>query len=67
LAAALDGSISHDKITCFLSSQDFDAKQLWFLVKPMVRHYERDNGVIIFDGTIEAKPDIGKRSCLLAP
>lgn len=56
LAAALDGQISHDKVTRFLSSEDFDAKRLWLLVKPMVRQYERDDGVIIFDDTIEAKP-----------
>jgi hypothetical protein len=55
-AAALDGQISHDKITRFLSSQDFDTKQLWLQVKSMVRQYEPDNGVIIFDDTIEAKP-----------
>ena len=52
----LDGAISHDKITRFLGSEDFDAKSLWKMVKPMVRKYERDDGVLIVDDTIEEKP-----------
>lgn len=56
LSAALDGQMSHDKITRFLSGRDFDSKQLWLRVKPVVRAYERDDGVIIVDDTIEEKP-----------
>ncbi|MDY6994935.1 MAG: hypothetical protein SVR94_20305 [Pseudomonadota bacterium] len=55
LSAALDGQISHDRITRFLSARDFDSKQLWLLVKPVVRQYERDDGIIIFDDIIEEK------------
>jgi hypothetical protein len=57
LSGTLEGQISHDRITRFLSRRDFDSKQLWLLVKPVIRQYERDDGVIIFDDTIEEKPD----------
>lgn len=56
LSKMLDGVISHDKITRFLSSEDFKAKELWKLVKAMVRKYESDEGVIVVDDTIEEKP-----------
>ena len=56
LSGMLDGAISHDKITRFLGSEDFSAKSLWKMVKPMVRKYERDDGVLIVDDTIEEKP-----------
>jgi IS4 transposase len=56
LSRALSGSISHDKITRFLSKEDLDSKQLWKLVKPVVREYEQEDGVLIVDDTIEKKP-----------
>lgn len=56
LSGMLDGAISHDKITRFLGTEDFDAKSLWKSVKPLVRKYERDDGVLIVDDTIEEKP-----------
>jgi len=56
LSRAVEGGISHDKITRFLSEKDLDSKELWQLVKPVVRKYEQDDGVIIFDDTIEEKP-----------
>lgn len=52
----MEGRISHDQITRFLSEKDLDSKELWRLVKPVVRKYEQDDGVIIFDDTIEEKP-----------
>ena len=55
LSRALDGIISHDKITRFLSAEDYDSRQLWKLVKPTIRKIESDEGVIIFDDTIEEK------------
>jgi IS4 transposase len=55
LSEALSGAISHDKITRFLSADDYDAKQLWKLVKPTVRKIETDGGVFIVDDTIEEK------------
>jgi hypothetical protein len=56
LAKALDGQVSHDKITRLLSEQDFNSKHLWQFVKPTLRKYERDDGVIIFDDTLGEKP-----------
>ena len=56
LSGMLEGSISHDKVTRFLSSESFDAKALWKSVKPLVRKYERDDGVLVVDDTIIEKP-----------
>ena len=56
LSRTLEGSVSHDKITRFLSEENFESKQLWQLVKPVLRKYEEDDGVLIFDDTIEKKP-----------
>ena len=56
LSALTDGAVSHDQITRFLASEDFDAKVLWQLVKPLVREVGRAYGVLIVDDTIEEKP-----------
>ena len=56
LSELLEGTLSHDQITRFLSQQRFDSKTLWQLVKPMMRAIEDDAGVLIFDDTIEEKP-----------
>lgn len=55
LSNALDGEISHDKITRFLSKDDFGPKDLWKVVKPFVRKIESEEGVLIVDDTIEEK------------
>ena len=55
LSDLLEGALSHDQITRFLSQQRFDSKTLWQLVKPMVRAIE-DDDVLIFDDTIQEKP-----------
>jgi len=57
LSKFLDGAISHDQVTRFLSQSDYTSKDLWQLVKPKVRQVESaEEGVIIFDDTIEEKP-----------
>lgn len=56
LSRLVDGSISHDQVTRFLSSDPFTSKDLWHLVKPHVRQAEDDDGVLIIDDTIEEKP-----------
>lgn len=57
LSATLDGFISHDRITRFLSSEDYGSKELWKEVKPYVRKIEQaTGGALIFDDTIEEKP-----------
>jgi len=60
LSAMLDGSTSHDKITRLLSSEDFDSMKLWKMVKPTVRRVESEEGVLIFDDTIQEKTYMGE-------
>jgi hypothetical protein len=55
LSALLDNQISHDQITRFLSEREYGSKDLWRLVKPMVRSIETDDGCLLFDDTIEEK------------
>lgn len=55
MSAMLDNEISHDKVTRFLSARTYDSKDLWKLVKPVIRKIETEDGVVIFDDTIEEK------------
>jgi hypothetical protein len=55
LSAMIDGDVSHDRITRFLSAQEYTSKDLWHHVKSTVRSIERDDGVLIFDDTIQEK------------
>jgi len=56
LSRLIDNHISHDKITRLLSTQDFDSKDLWKMIKRDIRKIESENGLLIFDDTIEEKP-----------
>jgi DDE superfamily endonuclease len=53
LSRMLEGEISHDQVTRFLSERAYTSKDLWREVKPVVRTIERDDGVLIFDDTIQ--------------
>lgn len=55
LSAMVDGDVSHDQITRFVSTQEYTSKDLWQQVKSTVRSVERENGVLIFDNTIQEK------------
>ena len=55
LSAMVEGAVSHDRITRFLSGQDFTSRDLWQHVKPVVRSVESGDGVLIFDDTIQEK------------
>ena len=55
LSELLEGEISHDKITRFLSKEDYTSKELWQLVKKEVRKIEDKEGVMIFDDTVQEK------------
>lgn len=55
LSALLDKQIRHDKITDFLSGSDFSSRDLWLLVKETVRSVGSQDGVLIFDDTVEEK------------
>jgi hypothetical protein len=56
LSNLLDCLISHDKITRFLSKEQFTSKDLWQLAKSFVREIEYPDEVLIFDDSIEEKP-----------
>jgi hypothetical protein len=56
LSSLLDGELSHDQVTRFLNRDDYDSKALWHQVKKTVREVEREDGVLIFDDTIQEKP-----------
>lgn len=56
LSAMVNGQVSHDQITRFLSGEEYTSKDLWQEVKATVRKVERDDGVLIFDDTVQEKP-----------
>lgn len=56
LSSLVDGNYSHDQITRFLGKERYDQKSYWKIIKPTVRHIERDEGVVLIDDTIEEKP-----------
>lgn len=55
LSAVLDGEVSHDKVTRFLSEREYTSQDLWREVKWAVRKIEQSDGVLIFDDTIQEK------------
>lgn len=55
LSAMVDGVVSHDKVTRFLSAQQYTSKDLWAQVKSTVRSVQSAEGVLIFDDTIQEK------------
>ena len=56
LSDLLDGEISHDKITRFLSGKVKTGKDLWQFIKPLIREIESDAACLIIDDSIEEKP-----------
>jgi hypothetical protein len=56
LSRMVEGHVTHDQITRFLSAEELTSKDLWILVKPTVREVEQDEAVLIFDDTIQEKP-----------
>lgn len=56
LSALLDGTVSYDSITRFLSKQDYTSKEVWAQVKPLVREVETTDGVLILDDTVQERP-----------
>jgi hypothetical protein len=51
----VDGDVSHDRVTRFLSEREYTSKDLWKQVKATVREIEQEDGVLIFDDTIQEK------------
>ena len=56
LSALVDGAVSHDQVTRFLSGADYDGQTLWQQIKPLVRDIQQEDGVLIIDDTIQEKP-----------
>ena len=56
LSNLLDGEISHDKITRFLSGKIKTSQDLWHFVKPLIREIESDAACLIIDDSLEEKP-----------
>lgn len=56
LSQLLDGEISHDKITRFLSGKVKTSQDLWLFVKPLIREIESNAACLIIDDSIEEKP-----------
>jgi hypothetical protein len=55
LSTMVDDEVNHDRVTRFLFGQDFTSKDLWQQVKSVVRSAENNDGVLIFDDTIQEK------------
>lgn len=64
LSKMLDGGISHDAISRFLSKRDYTSKDLWKQVKGMVREVEREDGVLIIDDTVQEKPHMDENDLI---
>lgn len=56
LSQLVGGSISHDAITRMLSSERQTSKDLWRVIKPLVREISSEAGTITIDDSIEEKP-----------
>lgn len=56
LSAMVNGEMSHDQVTRFLSEREYTLKDLWLQVKSTVRKIEKEDGVLIFGDTIQEKP-----------
>ena len=61
----VEGDVSHDPMTRFLSAQEYTSKDLWREVKSTIRSLENKTGVLIFDDTIQEKAwtDESERMC----
>lgn len=56
LSELVNGPVSHDPITRFLTEEEYTSRDLWQEVKVTVRKVEREEAVLIFDDTVQEKP-----------
>ncbi len=56
LSNLMNGEISHDQVTRFLSQEKKTSKDLWHIVKPFQRKINTSEGVLMIDDSIEEKP-----------
>lgn len=64
LSKLLAGAVSHDQVTRFLAEKVKTSSDLWRVVKPLVRQIESEEGVLIFDDSIEEKPYTDENSII---
>src|SRR5215210_3525652 len=56
LSQLLEGQVSHDQVTRYLSGAQKTSADLWLTVKPFVRQVQSPEGVLLIDDSIEEKP-----------
>lgn len=56
LAQLVNGVLSHDQVSRFLAGERQTSAKWWRRVKPLVREIETDDGLLLFDDSIEEKP-----------
>ena len=56
LSNLLDGEISHDQVTRCLSHKQFTSCMFMGTCKKKVREIESDDGILIFNDTVQEKP-----------
>lgn len=56
LSKIVDNDVSHDQITRMLANLECSNKNLWKIVKPLVRQHESQAACLIFDDSIIHKP-----------
>ena len=56
LSTLLGGRLSHDRISRFLAAPPATSADLWRLVKPLARHVQSEDGVLVIDDSVEGKP-----------
>lgn len=64
LSELVDGAYSHDQITRSLSLNTLTQKIFWIEVKPVVRRFENEDGVLIVDDFIEEKAHTGENDIM---
>lgn len=55
-SSVLGNQVTHDMATQLLSSGYISSRRLWSMAKPMCEEIEDENGVLIIDDSVEAKP-----------
>ncbi|PIF02946.1 MAG: IS701 family transposase [Desulfococcus sp.] len=64
LSGMLHGEISHDRIARFLANGEYTSRALWQQVKSVVREVASDEGVLVFDDTIQEEPWMGENDLI---
>jgi len=55
LSRLVDGEISHDSVSRFLSGSDFGSKSVWQYAKPLIKTHKTADACLIFDDLIAEK------------